>query len=49
MKIRNKTKFADLLHVISDPAVVRVFVGHNNEERDLFRAEVVERLRTFLD
>ena len=49
VKIRNQTKFVNLLHVISDPAVVRVFVGHNSEERDLFRAEVVERLRIFLD
>ena len=25
---------------------MRVFVGHISEERDLFRGEVVERLRT---
>jgi hypothetical protein len=46
VKIRDEPEFADWLHVVSDPVVVRVFAGHSDEERDLFRANVVERLRT---
>lgn len=49
VKIRNLAKFSDWLHVISDHVVVRVFAGNNNEQRDMFRVEVVERLRNLFE
>jgi hypothetical protein len=45
VKIRDLVEFGDWLHVISDPVVLRVYAGSNSAERDMFRAEVVERLR----
>jgi hypothetical protein len=45
VKIRDLVEFNDWLHVISDPVVVRVYAGNDSNERNMFRAEVVERLR----
>lgn len=44
VKIRALAEFSDWLHVVSDPIVVRVYVG-----RDNFRVDLVEMLRVFLD
>jgi hypothetical protein len=45
VKIRDLVEFNDWLHVIFDPVVVRVYVGNDSNEMNIFRAEVVERLR----
>ena len=45
VKIRDLPEFSDWLHVISDPIVVRVFGGSDADQRDGFRAELVDRLR----
>ena len=45
VKIRDLIEFNDWLHVISDLVIVRVYAGSDSEEKDLFRAELVERLR----
>ena len=45
VKIRDLLEFSDWLHVISDPIVVRVFGGSDADQRDGFRAELVDRLR----
>ncbi len=43
--VRDLPEFSDWLHVISDPIVVRVFGGSDEDQRDGFRTELVERLR----
>ena len=45
VKIKDLVKFSDWLHVISDPIVVRVYAGRDRDERDSFRADLVEMLR----
>lgn len=45
VKVRDLPEFSDWLHVISDPVVVRVFGGSDAEQRDGFRAELVDILR----
>ena len=45
VKIRDLVEFSDWLHVVSDPIVVRVYAGRDREERDSFRAALVEMLR----
>jgi hypothetical protein len=45
VKIRDLVEFNDWLHVIFDPVVVRVYADNDSGERNIFRAEVVERLR----
>jgi len=45
VKIRDLVEFSDWLHVVSDPIVVRVYAGRDREERDSFRADLVEMLR----
>lgn len=48
VKIRDLVEFSDWLHVMSDPIVVRVYAGRDREERDSFRADLVEMLRILL-
>lgn len=36
----------DWLHVISDPIVVRVFAGSTDEEREAFKASLIDSIRT---
>ena len=45
VKIKDLVEFSDLLHIISDPIVVRIYAGRDREERDSFRADLVEILR----
>jgi hypothetical protein len=45
IKIGDLVEFNDWLHLISDPEVVRVFADNDSNERNMFRAEVVERSR----
>jgi hypothetical protein len=45
VKIRDLVEFSDWFHVVSDPIVVRVYAGRDRDERDSFRANLVEMLR----
>lgn len=44
--VRDLPEFVDWLHVISDHIVVRVYAGDSDEEREAFKASLVESLRT---
>jgi hypothetical protein len=46
ISVRDSPEFADWLHVISDPVVVRVYAGSTEDEVRRFRDEVIELLRT---
>jgi hypothetical protein len=44
VKTKDLVEFNDWLYVISDPVVVRVYAGNDSNEKNMFMAEVVERL-----
>ena len=43
--VRDLPEFEDWLHVISDPIVVRVYVGMRVQDREAFKASLVDTLR----
>lgn len=45
----NLIEFIDWLHVISALVVLRIYVGSNSDERILFRAKLIQRLRNLLE
>jgi hypothetical protein len=46
IRVRDSHEFADWLHVISDPIVVRIYVGSTEDEVRSFQDNVIELLRT---
>ena len=43
---RDLHEFSDWLHVISDLIMVKVFAGSNDKHKEVFKASIVDTLRT---